>query len=138
MRKKLRILKDKPDASPVTGHEDAFLDVRQHAPRHGDASGVGPQGSRDDIQDGGLSRAGRPDQRRDAGAALERNIEQKIFPLLTNVDAQNGQDVRHSNTAICFCTRRFSISDAKSAAIAIAIDTSVSLRACASPPGTCV
>ena len=132
MREEPRVLEDVADAAPVLRHEDAPLGVDQHASVDHDAPLVGTIEAADQVDQRGLAGARRAEQRRQPAGALEGGVEREGAEPVPDCDRQ-----RHS-TSMRRLIRRANTSEAISATMAMAIETSVSRSAPRRPPGTWV
>ncbi len=132
MREQPRVLEDVADAAPVLGHEDARSRIGQHAPIGDDPALVRAQQPADQIDQRGLARARRAEQRGQPPARLEGRVEREGAEPVADVDLE-----AHS-TSIRLPTRRASTSEAISATMAMTIEMRVRRSAPASPPGTWV
>ncbi len=128
----MRILKDEADAAPIRRHEDIFRDIGQDMAVDDDMAGIGAFQSGDERQRRGFARARAAEERRDAVAVLEGDIERKRAELALE------RDIDHDAFASLSTVRFWMTSEAIRAASAIAIEIAVSRSALASPPGTCV
>ena len=95
-----------------------------------DPSLVRPQQARDRFDDRGLARARTPEQRRDAVGRGEFRVERE------SLEAMPERNVQAHLAATQRAIRRETNSEARRAAIATAIETTTSLTADDSPPGT--
>ena len=95
-----------------------------------DDAAVGPQQSRDHVDQRGLAGAGRAEQAGDAALAGEGGGKREFAKLFVDVDAQHGQFPCRRCVA-----RRANHSDAIRAPIAITMEMSTSRPAAVSPSG---
>ena len=98
----------------------------------GDAALVGPDQAGDDVDQRVLPAPERPNSAVSRPAVSKRGVEREARR------ADGGRRRRASFDVHAAGSRRARTSEASSAAIAMAIETSVSRSAPASPPGTCV
>ena len=132
MREQPAVLEDIADAAAMPRNEDAALGVDQHLAVDGDAAAVRPHQAADDVDQGRLARARPAEQRRQPGRGREARVDPKAAAQVIDVDFQAHAAIRWTPM------RRASSSEPSSASIEIAIETSVSRIAPASPPGTWV
>ena len=91
MRKQPRILEHIADAAPVRRHVHALGGVVERLAVEGDDAAIGPQQSRDHVDQRGLAGAGSAEQAGDAALAGEGGGKREFAELFCDVDAQHGQ-----------------------------------------------
>jgi len=128
----MRILKHNSDAAPVRGDKNATFAVDENTAVKLDGAAVRAHQSCDKIERQRFARTGMAKQRGNPIAVLESHAEVEAF------DPERDIELDHSRFARIFSARRWTISEATSAANEIAIETTVNRMAFASPPGTCV
>ncbi len=128
----MQILKHNADTAPVRGDKNAAFPIDENTAVELDCSPVRAHQPCDKIERQRFARTGRAKQRGNAIAVLESHVEVEAFDLERDIELD------HSRFARIFPARRWTISEATSAANEIAIDTTVNRMAFASPPGTCV
>ena len=133
VRKQPRVLEHIADPAPVLRHEDPRRSVSTSTRP---STAIRPSSGRlepaDQVDQRGLARAGRPEERGQPAGALEGGVEREGAEPVADLDRQ-----RHS-MSMRRLIRRAKTSEATSATMAMAIETSVSRSAPASPPGTWV
>ncbi len=132
MREEAPFLEDIADTALVLRHEDATRGIDEVGPVDGDPAREGPGEAGDDVDERGLAGAGAAEERGEAGAALECDIEREAAEAMLDVDLE------HQPPESLRPIRRARSSAATSAAIDTAIEMRVRRIAAASPPGTCV
>ena len=96
----------------------------------GDGAAIGPQQSRDHVDQGCLAGAGGAEQTGDPALAGERGLKLELAELLCDVNAQHGQFPCRRLVA-----RRANHSDAINALIAMTMEITTSRSAAISPSG---
>ena len=117
------------DAPAEFRNEQSAVGVHQRRVVQDDAAAIGADHAGDDIDQRGLARAGAAEKCRQPAVGDEARLQQERPEPVRDVD-------REAHCAdILSSTRRASNSEIRSAPIEITIDTSVSRKAPASPPG---
>lgn len=132
MRKEVRILKHNADAAPVRGDKNAAFAIDENTAVELDGAAVRAHQPCDKIERERFARTGLAKQRGNAIVVLESHAKVEAF------DPECDIELDHSRFARILSARRWTISEATSAANEIAIETTVNRMAFASPPGTCV
>ncbi len=130
MRKQPGILEHIADAAAVRRDMQVCRRVVQHFAVDGDDAAIGPQQSRDDVDQRGLAGARGAEQPGDPAFAGKRGFDREFAELSCNVDAQHAQFPCRRRRA-----RRANHSEATSAASAMTTETSTSRSAALSPSG---
>ena len=132
MREEAAFLKNGPKLTPVGWQKYPAIRIKKGGAIDDHTPALGPEQSRDDVEERGFARAGMPKQRDEAALGRECGIEREAAKLL------EGADFDHVATCRLRPARRARNSDANRAAIEMTMDMTVSRSAPASPPGTCV
>ena len=130
MRKQPRILEHIADAAAMRRDMHARRGIVEHLAVDGDDAAIGPQQSRDHVDQRGLAGAGGAEQAGDAALAGERGLDREFAELFGDVDAQHDQFPCRRRVA-----RRANHSEAISAASAMTMETTTSRSAAVSPSG---
>ena len=131
VRKQPRLLEDIADAALVRRQVDATLRVDEHRIADADPGEIRADESGDDVDQRGLAAARGAEYCGDAARALEPDVEADASQFVADGD-------REAHAVIRCPARRARNSETSRAPSEMAIEMAVSLRAPASPPGTCV
>src|SRR6185503_798351 len=127
MRKQTRFLKDIADPPQVSRPADALADIDEGRAIQMNRSARGCQHARDQIEQRGLARSRRSDERRQSRPDLHPHVERKLARGVRRFDPE-----AHDGFRLSFRPR---ISDAISAMTEMPTESQASLVAAISPPG---
>src|SRR5262249_30163893 len=130
VREQASLLEYVADAPAMRRHVDAVLGIEQDGVIEHDAAAVRRDQAGDNVGERGLAGAGGTEQRGDAARRVEARLQGKIAEPLFHVEREHPHSPWKRVPA-----RRASHSAAISAASEMAIATSTSRPAAASPPG---